>query len=55
MKQQETKAQIHNLSEMKFFVNTQYHGQSSHTVSCNNNNDGNDDPNMQKEMYSERT
>ena len=27
------------------------HGRSSYTVSCNSNNDGNDDPNIQKEMY----
>ena len=38
---------------MRYIINTQSHGQSSNTVSCNNNNDGNDDPNMQKEMYSD--
>ena len=33
----------------------QCHSQSSKTVSCNNNNDENDDPNMQREMYSDWT
>ena len=43
--QQETKAWIHNLSEMWYIVNTHFHS----TLSCNNNKDGNDDPNMQME------
>lgn len=40
--QQETKAWIHNLSEMQYIVNTHVNT----TLSCNNNKDGNDDPNM---------
>ena len=41
---------------MKYNVNTQCHGRSSYSfMQQYNNSDGNDDPNMQKEKYSDWT